>query len=201
MGIDNATEIFTAARHPKSFVSLDSADHLLSSRKDAAYAADVIAAWASRYVSLDDIDDPHAEEEHGVVVSETAQGKYQSLIEAGPHRLIADEPVSVGGLGTGPSPYELLSSALGACTVMTLRMYADLKGIDVDRISCQVAHQRTHADAAADEEKDKPDLFTRTLEIKGDLDEATVKRLYEIADRCPVHRTLESGARVVTEGP
>jgi putative redox protein len=203
VGISNATDIFVAAKHPKSFVSLDKADHLLSRGNDAAYAAKVIAGWASGYLEpfaapMDDLADG------GVEVVETGQGKYQAMVASGAHRLLADEPQSVGGLDSGPSPYGYLSAALGACTVMTLRMYADRKGLAIDRIGTQVLHGKVHVadcEDCSDAVKAKGgriDRFERVITLEGDLDDATRARLLEIADKCPVHRTLEAGAAVIT---
>ncbi|MBD1545242.1 alpha/beta fold hydrolase [Roseibium aggregatum] len=204
VGIDNATEIFVAARHPKSFVSLDNADHLLSRPEDAAYAARVIAAWASGY--LDPSEKPETAPEAGhVEVMETGLGKYQAMIASGKHRLIADEPEGVGGLDSGPSPYDYLSAALGACTVMTLRMYADHKNLPVTKISATVRHGKVHAADCKDCGEDvrqnggRIDRFERRIAIEGDLDAATRARLLEIADKCPVHKTLTSGAAIVTK--
>ncbi|ADZ71328.1 bifunctional alpha/beta hydrolase/OsmC family protein [Polymorphum gilvum] len=203
VGIDNATEIFIAARHPKSFVSLDKSDHLLSDEADAAYAARVIAAWASRYVGAG----PKAAERAGegsVEVAETGYGTFQVAVRAGPHRLLADEPEGVGGLGSGPSPYDYLAGALGACTVMTLRLYADRKGLPVERISTRVTHAKVHAEdcldcsAQARGKGGRIDRFERTIAIEGEIDPDTRARMLEIADKCPVHRTLEAGAAVVT---
>ncbi len=202
VGIDNATAIFVAARHPKSFVSLDTADHLLRKPEDATYAAQVIAAWAMRYIGLEP--PVEAVESGGVMVAETGQGRYQAMVKAGPHRLLADEPTDVGGLGSGPSPYEYLSAALGACTVMTLRMYAERKGIALDRASVRVLHNKVHAadcEACTEEARTrggKIDLFERFLTLEGELDAEARARLVEIAGKCPVHRTLEAGAAVVT---
>ncbi|GGE94628.1 OsmC family protein [Stappia taiwanensis] len=203
VGIDNATALFVAAKHPKSFVSLDTADHLLSNPADAIYAAGVIAAWAARYLASEA---PEAEEEAGagVLVSETGQGKFQAMVRSGAHRMLADEPEAVGGFDSGPSPYDYLSTALGACTVMTLRMYAERKGIAVDRISTRVFHAKVHADDCMECDEDlkgkggRIDRFDRVLRIEGSLDTGTRQRLQEIADKCPVHRTLEAGALVVT---
>jgi len=203
VGIDNATNIFVAAKHPKSFVSLDTADHLLTRNEDAAYAARVIAAWSGRY--LDKSRAAIADEvKDGVEVVETGQGKYQVMVSSGPHRLIADEPAAVGGLDSGPSPYGYLSAALGACTVMTLRMYADRKGLGVSRIGTRVLHGKVHAAdceecSEAQKARDgKIDRFERQITLEGDLDVETRARMLEIADKCPVHRTLEAGAAVVT---
>ena len=123
VGIENASQIFAAAKHPKSFVSLAGADHLLSRRSDAAYVANVIAAWAERYLDMP----LRAEAATGVVVRETRNGRFQQEIAAGAHRFLADEPVEAGGLDSGPNPYELLLASLGACTSMTLRLYAERK--------------------------------------------------------------------------
>ncbi|GGY39781.1 bifunctional alpha/beta hydrolase/OsmC family protein [Parvularcula lutaonensis] len=202
VGIDNATRLFVAAKHPKSFISLDTADHLLSKKEDAAYAANVIAAWAERYIGDGVAAAQGAEEEAmGVEVRETGQGKFQALVKAGPHRLLADEPTAVkGGLGTGPSPYEYLSIALGACTTMTIRMYADFKKLPLDRVTVKVDHEKRHADGAADAmEKEPPiDHFTRKVSLEGELSEEQRQRILQIADRCPVHRTLERGADIDT---
>ena len=202
VGIGNATDLFVAARHPKSFVSLDTADHLLSNKADAAYAAEVIAAWANRYVARPEaMEEDSSEEAMGVDVRETGQGKFQNQVTAGPHSFLADEPTSVeGGLGTGVSPYELLSAALGACTTMTLRMYADFKKLPLRRVGVRVEHEKRHSDSAGEAmEKEPPvDHFTRSIELVGDLSEEQRQRILQIADRCPVHRTLERGAEVTT---
>jgi putative redox protein len=203
VGIDNATNIFVAAKHPKSFVSLDKADHLLSRSEDAAYAARVIAAWVSGYL---DAETGKATDEvkDGVEVVETGQGKFQAMVAGGRHRLIADEPADYGGLDSGLSPYGFLSAALGACTVMTLRMYADRKGLKVDRIGTQVLHGKVHAADCEDcssevrEKGGRIDRFERLITLEGDLDAETRARMLEIADKCPVHKTLEAGAAVVT---
>ncbi|SDT99350.1 bifunctional alpha/beta hydrolase/OsmC family protein [Stappia sp. ES.058] len=203
VGIDNATDLFVAAKHPKSFVSLDTADHLLSDPDDAAYAADVIAAWASRYLKADDAS-AQDKDADGVVVTETGAGKFQSVVRIGTHRLLTDEPEAVGGLDSGPSPYDYLAAALGACTVMTLRMYAEHKGLEIGRIGTTVHHEKVHAEDCVDCTDDhrarggKIDRLERIVHLSGDIDADTRARLLEIADKCPVHRTLEAGAAVVT---
>ena len=203
VGIDNASTIFLAARHPKSFVSLDKADHLLTRAEDAAYAAEIIAAWASRFIARDTL--PAPSDEHAAIsVAETGGGKFQNYVIAGRHRMFADEPADVGGLDSGPSPYDFLSVSLAACTSMTLRMYAAFKKIDVGTIAVEVLHDKVHAKDCADcaeELRDRPgkiDRFERRITISGDIDEALEKKLLEIADKCPVHRTLEARAAVVT---
>ena len=194
VGIDNASNIFAAARHPKSFVSLAGADHLLSKKEDAAYVADVIGAWVGRY--LDQPANMTDEEiEHGLVlVRETHGGKFQQQILSGPHRLLADEPVKLGGLDSGPGPYDFVLAGLGACTSMTIRLYADFKKIPLENVSVRLHHDKVHA-------KDCETCYTkvsmldhieREITLEGPLDAEQRRRLMEIADKCPVHKTLES---------
>jgi uncharacterized OsmC-like protein/fermentation-respiration switch protein FrsA (DUF1100 family) len=203
VGIDNATRIFIAAKHPKSFVSLDHADHLLTNKADAIYAADVIAAWASRFVAPV----AHAASEAApdlprpVIVAETRAGKFQQQITIGAHRLMADEPVAAGGEDTGPGPYDFLLSALGACTAMTMRLYADRKALPMERVSVTLNHTKIYAkDCAECETKDGMlDQIERVISISGPLDAEQRAKLMEIADKCPVHRTLTSEIRIVTK--
>jgi uncharacterized OsmC-like protein/alpha/beta superfamily hydrolase len=195
VGIDNASHIFLAAKHPKSFVSLADADHLLSKRRDAVYAADVIAAWAGRY--LDMIPEAEADDDDArgaVSVTETGRGKFQQLIAAGPHRFLADEPAAAGGLDSGPGPYDLLLAALGACTAMTLRLYADRKGLPLERVAVRLTHSRIHAaDCETCETKEGMlDRIDKEIAVAGKLDDAERTRLLEIAEKCPVNRTLKS---------
>jgi uncharacterized OsmC-like protein/fermentation-respiration switch protein FrsA (DUF1100 family) len=202
VGLENATAIFTAAKHPKSFVALPGADHLLSNREDAAYVAEVLSSWASRYImgSVDAQDAGDIEPET-VVVTETGAGKFQQEIRSGAHRLMADEPLDKGGDGTGLSPYALLSAALGACTAMTVRLYADFKKLPLEKVQVTVRHNKRHLDDCEGcvEEKDaKVDHFDRTLRFEGNLDDAAREKLLAIANRCPVHNTLEKGARIIT---
>ncbi|WP_337847934.1 bifunctional alpha/beta hydrolase/OsmC family protein [Sphingomonas sp.] len=202
VGIENATEIFLAAKHPKSFVSLDTADHLLTNPEDAAFAGQVIAGWLTRYIAADK---PQGEApvEH-VRVAETGSGKFQNVVQAGSHRLFADEPESVGGLDSGPSPYDFISIALGACTSMTLRLYAEHKKLALGPIAVDVSHAKIHArDCAECTEAERGgnariDHFERTISIDGDLPDELREKLLEIAGKCPVHRTLEAGAKVRT---
>jgi uncharacterized OsmC-like protein/pimeloyl-ACP methyl ester carboxylesterase len=200
VGIDNASHIFGAAKHPKSFVSLAGADHLLSKKTDAVYVANVIAAWAERY-----LDRPEtmtkAEVEAGLVlVRETHGGKFQQEILTGPHRLFADEPVKLGGLDSGPGPYDFLLAGLGACTSMTIRLYADFKKIPLDNVSVRLSHGKIHAkDCETCETKvSMVDHIDRAITLEGALDDEQRKRLMEIADKCPVHRTLESKIEIKT---
>ncbi len=201
VGIDNATTIFVAAKHPKSFVSLNHADHLLTNKADAIYAADVIAAWVSRYLApVEHAAATPPPEPRQVVVAETRANKFQQQITVGPHRLTADEPVAAGGEDTGPGPYDLLLSALGACTAMTMRMYADRKALPMERVSVTLNHKKIYAkDCAECETKDGMlDQIERNISITGRLDAEQRAKLMEIADKCPVHRTLTSEIRIVT---
>ena len=199
VGIENASAIFTAAKHPKSFVSLSGADHLLSRRSDAVYVADVIAAWSERY--LDMVPEPDEVPLDGVLVGETRNGKFEQAIVAGKHRYLADEPVSVGGSGSGPSPYEYLLAGLGACTSMTIRLYADLKKIPLQRVSVRLKHDKIHAsDCEHCETKEgKIDRIDREITLEGALDAGQRAKLMEIADKCPVHRTLHGEIDIRTK--
>ncbi|MBR0714386.1 bifunctional alpha/beta hydrolase/OsmC family protein [Bradyrhizobium liaoningense] len=203
VGIDNATKIFVSAKHPKSFVSLDHADHLLSKPRDAAYAADVIAAWASRYIepaALPKVMDL-GEAPRQVVVQETRKSKFNQTIAVGPHRLVADEPVSAGGEDAGPGPYDFLLAGLGACTSMTMRLYADRKSLPLDRVTVTLKHSKIYArDCEECETREGMlDQIDRVIAMDGSLDAEQRKKLMEIADKCPVHRTLTSEIRIVTK--
>jgi len=202
VSIDNAAQIFMAAKHPKSFVSLDGADHLLTRREDASYVAAVLAAWASRYIGEPVMDaQPIRADEPGIVtVAETRAGKFMQAITVGKHRLFADEPVSAGGTDSGPSPYDLLLAALGACTSMTIRMYADLKQLPLEKVTVRLRHKKVHAEDCAECEtrEGKIDRIEREIELAGGLDEAQRARLLEIANKCPVHRTLHSEVWIPT---
>lgn len=205
VSIENASIIFSAAKHPKSFVSLDGADHLLSRKEDAGYVASVLAAWAARYIDAEEVS--HATttapgEEGIVTVAETGRGAYQQDVVVGKHRLLADEPEAFGGLNTGPSPYDYLAIALGACTSITLRAYAARKGLKLERTKVEVRHSKIHAQDCidcAEGREGRIDRFERVLDLQGELGEAELQRLVEIADRCPVHRTLEQSSSIVTK--
>ena len=197
VGIENATRIFVAAKHPKSFISLDDADHLLTRREDAGYVADVISAWAQRYIDVAEETIPAvAPVPAGAVrVVEAGSGKFaQRISYGGRHVGRADEPESYGGADTGPSPYDLLLAGLGACTSMTLRMYAERKGLPLERVAVTLRHDKIHAAdcESCETRQGKIDCIEREIEIEGALDEATRASLLEIADKCPVHRTLHS---------
>jgi putative redox protein len=202
VGIENATRIFVAARHPKSFVSLAGADHLLSQRRDSAYVADVIAAWVTRYLdpAVSEQAADFGEAPRQVVVRETRASKFQQRVSIGPHRLLADEPVTAGGEDSGPGPYDFVLAGLGACTSMTMRLYADRKSMPLDRVTVTLKHNKIHAQDCAECETragmlDQIDLL---IAMEGDLDAEQRKKLMEIADKCPVHRTLTSEIHIVT---
>lgn len=198
--LDNAGRIFQAARHPKSFVSLDDADHLLSNRNDSLYTGSVLAAWAGRYLDLPKPEREHRELSDNRVMVRTGKRGFQTEVIAGGHRLLADEPVSLGGADTGPNPYDYLVASLGACTSMTLRMYADRKEWPLDAATVRLRHKKVHAEDCRDCETKTGtvDVIEREIELDGDLDQEQRRRLLEIADRCPVHRTLHSRIEVIT---
>jgi putative redox protein len=201
VGIDNATKIWMAARHPKSFVSLDDADHLMSRKEDAMYAGRVIAAWASRW--MPEPPQPTVAElaVAGTVVTVTPGDSFRTEVAAGRHVLVADEPVAVGGADAGPSPYDLLVSALGACTGMTLHAYAERKGWPLEEVTVRLTHGKVHGvdQATCADREPRVDRIERELRIEGDaLTDEQRARLLEIADRCPVHRTLGAGVFVET---
>ena len=200
VGIENASALFGAAKHPKSFISLEGADHLLLDEKDAQFAASVVASWASRYIPMRK-DWPMPTE--GVVVK-SGHGKFGTEVHTRSHRLIADEPRSYGGDDTGPTPYDLLNAALGTCTSMTMKMYAERKGWPLEGVTIAVTHERQHADECdhveAMREGRKLQALNRRITLHGDdLNEDQRRRIIEIADKCPVHRTLEGELHVHTE--
>ncbi len=199
VGIENATNIFKAAKHPKSFVTLDDADHLVTRAEDAEYAADVISAWVGRYLGLTPPAPPIGAPEGVVRVSEADVNGFLQDVQAGPHHLLADEPLAYGGTNRGPSPYGLLAAGLGACTSMTLRMYARRKGWPLTHVSVDVSHDKVHAQDASTQTEQNIDLFRRRITVSGDLDDEQRHKLLQIADKCPVHRTLEASSRVETE--
>jgi uncharacterized OsmC-like protein/pimeloyl-ACP methyl ester carboxylesterase len=202
VGIENATRIFVAARHPKSFVSLAGADHLLSQKRDSTYVADVIAAWATRYIDVGAAEQPMdpGEAPRRVVVRETRDSKFQNAVTVGPHRLVADEPVAAGGEDSGPGPYDLLLAALGACKSMTMRLYADRKSFPLERATVTLAHSKIYAKDCAECETREGmlDQIDVAIGLEGPLDADQRKRILEIADKCPVHRTLTSEIHIVT---
>jgi uncharacterized OsmC-like protein/alpha-beta hydrolase superfamily lysophospholipase len=201
VGIDNASHIFMTAKHPKSFISLAGSDHLVSRASDAAYVASVISAWADRYLDMAVDAQPTDDTTEGrVIVRETRRGKFQQEVITSAHHLLADEPVKAGGLDSGPGPYDLLLAALGACTSMTVRLYADQKQIPLVRTQVRLRHAKIYAtDCAECETKEgKIDHIDRVITFEGDLTAEQRVRLLEIADKCPVHRTLKSEVDIRT---
>lgn len=190
VGIENARLIFEKAKHPKSFVALDNADHLLTEAGSAEYAANMIAAWATPYLA--DLPKEPREDFAGTVEVSTAGGKFAQWVRTANHEFIADEPVSYGGSDHGPTPYDLLLSALGTCTSMTIQMYADRKEWPLENVRIELEHSRDHHTDCVDCEKDGPPIqvIDRAIELSGDLTEEQRQRLMEIADKCPVHKTL-----------
>ncbi|WP_147113725.1 bifunctional alpha/beta hydrolase/OsmC family protein [Tateyamaria sp. syn59] len=200
VSIDNASEIFLAAKHPKSFVTLDDADHLVTNADHAEYAADIIATWAKKYLQLKPPAPPIGAPE-GVVRSSEAdpKGFLQDITHGTRHHILADEPRAYGGTNQGLSPYGLLSAGLAACTSMTIRMYARRKEWPLDHVHVDVSHNKVHAQDASGTQGDKIDEWKRRITLTGQLDDAQRQRLLEIADKCPVHRTLEHTSKVLTE--
>ncbi|MEL6952296.1 MAG: bifunctional alpha/beta hydrolase/OsmC family protein [Pseudomonadota bacterium] len=203
VGIENATRIFTAAKHPKSFVTLDDADHLITRASDAEYTAEVIAAWATRYLALRPPAPPPGAPEGITRVSEADPAGFLQDVQAGDRfHVLADEPLSYGGTNRGMSPYQFLAAGLGACTSMTIRMYARRKNWPLEHVSVDIRHDRVHAQDAGQDASgaggQSLDQFTREVLLEGDLSAEQRDKLMAIADKCPVHRTLERGARVVT---
>lgn len=199
VSIDNAGKIFAAAKHPKSFVTLDEADHLISKTEDADYAASVIATWVQRYLDLPKPAATDAVPEGVLRVREAdPAGFLQDVSDSSGHHLLADEPVKFGGTDRGLSPYGLMAAGLGACTSMTIRMYARRKGWPLEHVSVDITHAKQHAQDATDGATARLDRFERKITLTGALDTEQRARLLEIADKCPVHRTLEQGAAVVT---
>jgi putative redox protein len=199
VGIENAAEIYTLARHPKSFITLDGSDHLLSNQKDSEYTGLMVANWALKYIELHDFKEMASE---GEVWTRTGDKGFLTEITAGRHHLLADEPASVGGNDFGPSPYGYLLSALGTCTAMTLRMYADFKKIPLEEVQVRLTHDKVHIkdSQASEESRSQIDQMKREILIKGDkLTPEQRKRLIEIADKCPVHKTLESKPQIITQ--
>ncbi|MCA9634450.1 MAG: OsmC family protein [Myxococcales bacterium] len=199
VSVDQAAAIFTAARHPKSFISLDDADHLLSRPEDARYAAEVIAAWACRYVAAASAEAP-LDARGATVAAETGRTPYRTRLRSRDHAWVADEPIDLGGQDLGPNPYDLVQAGLAACTSMTLRMYADRKGWPLERVVTRISFDRVHRDECEGCESPGPKIgrFDRRLEIVGELDDTQRARLLEIADRCPVHRLVTEANLVAT---
>jgi len=198
VGINNAEEIYKAAHHPKSFVSLDGVDHLLSKKEDSSYVGKVIAGWASRYVDISPIKEVKSKSK--VAASLSDDEKFTTHLKLGDHYFIADEPTNFGGNNFGPSPYEFLSAGLAACTVMTIQMYARRKKWEVENVTCHINYSKDHAVDCehCEEDSAKIDTFTREIKLSGNLSEEQKARLLQIADKCPVHKTLHSKTQIIT---
>ena len=201
VSIEEAEKIYRSAKHPKSFISLDDADHLLSRKKDSEYVAKTIAGWASRYLPIEQLSERLKQSVgSGLVVVEEKNHKFTQHVMSDSHYWLADEPVSVGGNDTGPDPYEHLLAGLGACTSMTLRMYANLKKIPLDHVRVELKHSRTHIEdcEGCDNSGEKMDLIERVISLEGELTVEQTQRLLQIADKCPVHKTLHNKLHVAT---
>ena len=202
VSIDEAGKIFSQAKHPKSFVTLENAGHLLEEFKDARYTADVLCAWALRYLQLSEQEEKKVA---GVQVSADPEQGFLCEISAGVHSFIADEPKSFGGTNLGPTPYDFLAAALGTCTAMTLNMYARRKKMALKDVRVNVEHSRIHINdcddcqKTGDNENGKVHVLMRSIEIDGDISEAQRQRMLEIADLCPVHKTLENEIKIRSE--
>jgi putative redox protein len=197
--IENAAKIYHAAYHPKSFVSLDGADHMLTKKGDAAYVGELVGSWMTRYVIPPPVEKLKTDAQVAVKLGEVG---FTAEIQAGRHGMLADESEDLGGDDFGPSPYQYLSAALGACTVMTLQMYARRKKWDLKEVKVHIDHGKKYADdckACVEFNKEiKIDHFEKVIELEGDLSEEQINRLLEIADRCPVHRTLHKEVKIIT---
>lgn len=201
VGIKEAEKIFIAAMHPKSFVSLDEANHLLSKEEDAKYVGEVISGWAKKYVMDTEREEKKKHNKEYKVFAQIGEKPYKTKIWTDNHSYLSDEPTKYGGGDLGPNPYDYLLSALGACTAMTLRMYADRKKWDLKGVEVGLNHRRIHAQDCdkCEETGKKLEVITREIFIYGELSEEKRNRLMEIADRCPVHRTLESDLTIQTK--
>ena len=199
VAIENAARLYTAARHPKSFIALPGAGHLLLGAADGDYVGSVLAAWAERYLPPA-VEAPEEADRPTHVTVTTSNDGFRTDIGVRAHTLIADEPVSVGGTDAGPTPYDLLVAALGACTTMTLQLYARRKQWPLERAIARLQHAKRYPQDQANCENDpvKLDQIDRELEFVGPLSDEQRERLAEIADRCPVHRSLEPSMTIVT---
>lgn len=195
--IDNARLLYQDARHPKSFITLDGADHLLSNKEDSLYAGNIIASWISRYIKIAKKEPLSTDKQ---VICRTGDEGYTTQIQAGDHSLLADEPEKLGGNDLGPTPYDLLIAGLGSCTSITLRMYADRKKWPLKEVKVLLQHNKIHEKdcEACENANAKIDHIERQIELDGELSAEQRKRLLEIADKCPVHKTLHSKITINT---
>nr|WP_299343901.1 bifunctional alpha/beta hydrolase/OsmC family protein [Allomuricauda sp.] len=200
VSIKNAEEIYVAAHHPKSFVSLDGADHLLSNKEDSRYVGEVIAGWAKRYLTIAAKVDSSLTSKHQVAASLDQEDGFTTQMKVGSHYMVADEPIDFGGNDFGPSPYELVSAGLSACTAMTVQMYARHKGWPLENIEVHTSYSKSHAQDCAncEDDRSKIDTFHREIKLSGNLDTQQKDKMMQIADKCPVHRTLHSATQVIS---
>ncbi|GAA3515961.1 bifunctional alpha/beta hydrolase/OsmC family protein [Aquimarina addita] len=200
VGIKNAEEIYLAARHPKSFVSIDGADHLLMNKKDSLYVGEVIAGWSSRYVDMP-VREPKLKSDHQVVANLDDTDGYTTQMKVGSHFMIADEPEEVGGHDFGPSPYEFVAAGLASCTAMTIKMYVARKNWDLKNVEVHTSYSKSHAKDCENCEDPlaKIDTFHREIKLEGDLDDKQIEKILQIADKCPVHKTLHTETQVITK--
>ena len=206
VSVNEAAKIYAAAKHPKSFISLDKADHLLSNREDSEYVGLTLAAWASRYLHTENAEFETAKVtapnvEKGEVVVTELDKKFLRGLYSDSHQMLGDEPLSAGGSNLGPSPYDMLLMSLGSCTSMTIRMYANFKKIPMDDVKVRLVHERLDAEDGEEcaGRSGKVERITRFISFKGDLTEEEKNKLIKIADRCPVHRTLENDPVICTK--
>ncbi len=199
VGIKNAEELYTASRHPKSFITLDGADHLLSRQSDSLYVGSVIGSWASRYINFPE--ETKIDTDHQVAARLSQEDNFTTDIQIRKHSITADEPIDLGGDNFGPTPYDLLSASLASCTAMTMQMYARRKKWDLKEVEVHISHAKEHMEDCEEcaSNTSKIDTFKRAIKISGELDYKQVNRLLEIADKCPVHRTLHSETQVLTK--
>lgn len=198
VSIKNAEEIYQAAKHPKSFITLDDADHLLMKKEDSVYVGNVIAGWSSRYVNIPE--EPRLRSQHNVVASLGNDEGFTTQMKVGNHYLVADEPESVGGKDFGPSPYEFVSAGLSACTAMTIKMYVARKGWDLQNVEVHTSYSKSHITDCenCEDPTARIDTFEREIKLEGNLDEKQITRILQIADKCPVHKTLHSKTQIIT---
>jgi putative redox protein len=202
--ISNAAELYHNAHHPKSFISLDGADHLLSKKEDALYAANVIASWSKRYIDLSQIEEEEEKKStkgEQVVAHLNLENGFTTQIYTDKHVIIADEPVPFGGEDIGPSPYELLNASVGACTVMTIKLYAERKKWDLKEVFVYLSYSKKHAEEidAGEDLMGQIDVITKKIKLIGNLDDTQVQKLKEIASKCPVHKTVSNKVFFQTE--
>lgn len=189
VSIDHAGKIYNSLKHPKSYVSLDKADHLVTNHEDARYIANMIRTWVSRYIEAPDEVRPQVKEH--IHTQNRAGHQYTTDIYSPQHHLVADEPRNLKGDDLGMGPYELLLSALGACTTMTIKMYCSRKNIEINKVTVDLSHEK--------EEETFKDIINKKISIEGDFTAEQKQRIFEIAEKCPVNKTLQSQVEIKSE--